>query len=93
MDTYSHFYELAKTSDHFQIYYIDYVVIIIGVIIVIANNLFHRTEKSLSCLIGWHRFEYVRYDDPFSLFIDVNDVVTQRESGEAYNFIIKYYIC
>ncbi|WP_208975872.1 MULTISPECIES: hypothetical protein [Oceanobacillus] len=52
MDTYSHFYELAKTSDHFQIYYIDYVVIIIGVIIVIANNLFHRTEKNLSCRRG-----------------------------------------
>ncbi|MCT1901460.1 hypothetical protein [Oceanobacillus sojae] len=50
----------------FNMYYLYYISIIVGIIILLTYYLITRSEKNLLCRIGFHKFEHIGWDDEVS---------------------------
>ncbi|GGP10129.1 hypothetical protein [Oceanobacillus neutriphilus] len=60
---------IADADALFNMYYLHYVSIVVGMVILLAYYLTTRSEKNLLCRIGFHKFEHVGWDNevPFRL--------------------------
>lgn len=56
-------FAVVDTSALFNMNYVNYVFIIVGVITLLIYYLTTREEKNLLCRIGFHKFEHVGWDD------------------------------
>ncbi|GAA0333225.1 hypothetical protein [Oceanobacillus sp. FSL W7-1293] len=53
----------ANTDALFNMYYLHYVSIIVGIVILLIYYLTTRSEKNLLCRIGFHQFEHIGWDE------------------------------
>ncbi|MFD1415921.1 hypothetical protein [Oceanobacillus jeddahense] len=54
---------VADADALFNMYYLHYASIIVGIVILLIYYLTTRSEKNLLCRIGFHKFEHVGWDD------------------------------